>query len=494
MEIQQPDDTTEIKKAAKQMGDIIGGWIGGLSPELTTDEFERLLIDTLKVPDTITGLSIEEMEEKVSQLSPLALDMASAVIRAVYDDEDAPDKIIEGGEYNRRIGLALILYFGQIIQIAAEEEQDRELIPGYRLTYGGNRSRPLYQINTRTTNPSVDGISGKATITRDGLEVTIENFNQLTVGWGAGVHKFLQYATMKLATQNHHKEPQITKIRPAIIFPLDEYIAATGAPLTKSNRQYQTNKIEGFLQTLYETSIDWGDPDQYRWERPLSCRIISSKGVKRGNVQVTFTPEFAHYVVNTNIFPMNQRLFLIDERNPAAQVLGYRLNEYYCMDRNKDIDPETGEVTGGQYNYVSVKTILDWLSEVIPSHEEVAENHWRKYKEKIIQPLHTAFKELEDKGVIRWQYQNAGRKPLTRRQQADVRAEKYDTIIDLYVEFELVDYDLTEKDIQRITEGKRTAQAHKEKQQSMLDKAQQKALDNQAKNQLKKKEGENAKV
>lgn len=184
MEIQQPDDTTEIKKAAKQMGDIIGGWIGGLSPELTTDEFERLLIDTLKVPDTITGLSIEEMEEKVSQLSPLALDMASAVIRAVYDDEDAPDKIIEGGEYNRRIGLALILYFGQIIQIAAEEEQDRELIPGYRLTYGGNRIRPLYQINTRTTNPSVDGISGKATITRDGLEVTIDNFNQLIVGWG----------------------------------------------------------------------------------------------------------------------------------------------------------------------------------------------------------------------------------------------------------------------------------------------------------------------
>lgn len=464
-------------------------------PELTPDQMTRVFVDMFNISPEVANLTNEELQAELQALEPGLLESAKTGLRSFYQDEDAPEKIMQGDEYDLRTGLIMTLHLARFAQEVYEmqlatmlEKLEEEHGPQYLITYGGNRIRPLLQINTRTTPPPIDPMSGHATIQRGALSVRVENFDQLISGWGAGVHKFLQYATMKLAEQNHHKESQVSKLRLTVCFPLDEYLEATGTPLTKSHRQYQTRKIEDFLQTLYETSINWSDPEQYRWERPLSCRIIGAKGVKRGVVAISFSPEFAHYIVNTTPYPLNQNIFKIDERKPAALNLAIRLNEYYCMDINKKIDPETGEITGGQYNYVSVKTVLEWLSDTIPSREEVYKSHRRKYTEKITQPLHAALNELEEKDVCTWEYRNSGREPLTEEQRAEVEAGNYDTIKDLYIQFDMTGKVFTDKDIQRILENRSAAIKEKERQQKMKEKAEQKALEERAKKDLEKKD------
>jgi len=298
----------------------------------------------------------------------------------------------------------------------------------YRPMLQGTGTNQLTRISTRGKESivNVNGITGVITITKGTLKVTIEPENDVigafTKIFDVSTHKLFDACVIELTKQNHYRSK--TEPNAAVVISLEDYMKLCGIPLTKPSKDKIRRNVKTDLDTLLRTRLEWTETSGKKTKDYLNINICSSVGIKNGNIILSFTPEIARYLVNSYVMQYPIGLLKIDERNPNAYYIGKKLLQHYSIDNN--IQKDTA-------NIISVRSLLEWCEDVIPSYEEVMSGN-RHLDDRIITPLENALTSLQTTNLITWEYCNSKKTPLTDEQLNNLN---YYIFIDLYIHFEV---------------------------------------------------------
>lgn len=284
----------------------------------------------------------------------------------------------------------------------------------------GTGTNKLTQLSTRKTDPTVDAITGLATITNGNLTVFIDKYNNLAGGLRISTHKLLDACTIALTSQNDYRGSREPKT--LISIPLEDYMRRCGIPITKPSKDRTRRKVKEDLEALYSTSIEWSEPSGKNTKDFAKMRICTMVAVKNGNIIMDFSPPIASYLTHAYIMQYPMELFKTDERNPSTYHLGRKLSHYHSIDNNQ---------RKGTANIISVKSLLESCPD-IPTYEEVmaADRH---LEQRIKTPFENALNSLST--FISWDYSNSKGVPLTDEQLQDFN---YSVFIGCYIHFEVL--------------------------------------------------------
>lgn len=288
----------------------------------------------------------------------------------------------------------------------------------------------LSTINTTIHKPEINKVTGKATVKLgNGFALHIENYDRTGREWKVSTIKLLHICTLLLTENNHYREKNPDAIKLTVAFSVSDYMQLRGIPNNKSSRKEARATLKKDLDTLGNSSIDWAEKTKGRRKSErsyLNTPILGgSYGIDRqGNVVVTFSKQFAEYLIQ-DAFLMQYALPLLktDERNANTYPLGCKLTLHSSIDHN---------IKAGTDKIISVKKALE-ICPNIPTYEELIarnERHWERYIKESLE------KALDSLTFAKWEYCNAKGQPLTDEQLADNR---YSSFIGLYIHFDLID-------------------------------------------------------
>ena len=285
----------------------------------------------------------------------------------------------------------------------------------------GAGSNKFSQISFRTTEPDVDAITGVATIKDGDYKVFIEKYNELSGGLRISTHKLLDACTIALTANNQYRESG--NIETAVCIPIDEYMRLCGIPLTKPSKDKTRRRLQEDLETLYSVSIEWTERTGKTMKDYSKMRIVTSQGIKRGNIFLDFSTEFAKYLTMAYIMQYPTALLKIDERNPSSYHLGRKLLLHHSIDNNR---------RRGTANIISVRALLEVCPD-IPSYGAVMSGD--RHVDRLIKtPFENALNALD---FVTWEYANSKGVPLTDEQLASAA---YSDFITLYIKFTVKDF------------------------------------------------------
>lgn len=293
-----------------------------------------------------------------------------------------------------------------------------ELNPHYNPMFQGPGTNRLVSISSRRDQARVDPITGQAVITKGDLTVFIDQWSsQAGSGLRVSTFKLLDICALVLTSINKHKAGEGARTQVAVS--LDDYMRICGVPATKPSKDKARRKVKEDLEVLFNISLEWSEPLGGSTADYAKMRVITSQGIKNGQILVNFSPEMAAYLSGAYIMQYPMGVLKIDERNPAAYHFGRKLALHHSMDQNQ---------ARGTANIISVKALLASAPD-IPSHAEVAEDD-RHFDRRIRGPFNKAMEALED--MISWEFCNSKGLKLTEEQLADF---SYAVFKDCYIKF-----------------------------------------------------------
>ncbi len=249
-------------------------------------------------------------------------------------------------------------------------------------------------------------------------DITIELNMASLLPFKAQTHKVLDYALILFTGKNNYNNasPDCN-----VKFTLDDFLTMTNTPISKSSRDYLRKKMRTDLDIIYGLSLEIDSPDTE--DLIIKERIISSYSIVNSEVRIAFNPTFAKQLIHSYFINLPIKLFALPESNQTAYYLGKKLAEHNTYNLNK---------SRGTADIISVKSLLA-ACPVLPKKEEVKNS---KYKEKIQIPFTKALESLEEENIIKFEFCNAKKAPLTEAQKAKFN---FSTFSNSYIHFELVE-------------------------------------------------------
>ena len=277
----------------------------------------------------------------------------------------------------------------------------------------------LTTINTTVKKPSIDTVTGEASIKlNNGFVLHIENYDRTHREWKQSTIKLLHICTLLLTEGNHYREKKPDAIKATVAFNISDYMHLLNIPNTQSSRKEARARIKKDLDTLRHSSIDWKEKNRGKEKAYLNTPILGgSYGIdKKGNVIVTFSPQFAEYLIqDAYLMQYSLPLLRVDERNANAYPLGYKLLTHNSIDHNIKV---------GTSDIISVKKALEACPS-IPTYDELQAKGDRHWERKIKDALERTLDSIPN---MRWEYCNSKGLPLSDEQLAD---SSYPTFIGL---------------------------------------------------------------
>jgi len=269
----------------------------------------------------------------------------------------------------------------------------------------GTATNALTKVKASTKrNTVIDPITGTATITQGNLTITIPDFTELT-GFKTSTYQLLDALTVAL-TETGAKSP-------VVALSLEEYMAKRRLKDKKEARKQATDDLE----TLFNAKISFKEKRKKGQEQDFhDIRIIDSKGIRKGVINVSFGTAFYNILLGYPIMPYPAQLWTLNsKRNPNSFYLLRKIAEHKNMNvgkKNEDI--------------IAVKTLLA-VAPNLPSYAEVMATD-RALNRRIIEPFERDMDALED--TLTWTYCHSNNSPLTDEELASL---SYDTFLSLLI-------------------------------------------------------------
>lgn len=252
--------------------------------------------------------------------------------------------------------------------------------------------------------------SGRATIRFNDTTLTLENYKKLSGPLSISTDKLLRAALIQFTNNNHIGNGGRALKERTVHIPFSDYAYLCGyevyprsdetkeeaAKRTKNQKDNARKKIMKDLDVLYSGSIEWTENIKGKPKSFLSTRLLTQKGIIKDNtIIITFSPEFADYLIHRPIMQYPAALLSIDERNPNAYSMGLKIADYHSNDTN---------YRNGRNNRLKVKTLLAVTT--LPDIETVKQqrNSWTRY---IKAPFENALNALIDQNLLLcWAYKD----------------------------------------------------------------------------------------
>lgn len=309
---------------------------------------------------------------------------------------------------------------------------------------------------TATKNIAIDR-NGNAMIEEEGFKAFFKGYAKLKGGLSVGAKKLLDMGSIKLANNNHYRAEKGLPINTAVSIPLEEYGRMRGFDITPRQTstpeegEAEKKRLDGVMHNirkranaelalLYSLSLSWTEPRK-KPSGYTDIRILQSKGIRGGYINMRFSEDIANYLTHAYIVPYPTALQAIDERNPRTYNVGWKLVLHHGMDNNH---------TKGTANIISIARLLEACGDM-PTFEEVQASKNRGHWERLIKdPLEAALDRNLESGVIKsWEYCNSKREPLD---DGQISIANYPTFTGLFIHFEMAGAPDQSERLQRKTE------------------------------------------
>lgn len=283
-------------------------------------------------------------------------------------------------------------------------------------------------------------LSLRPSVTLDREGVTII-FNEIakTTDYRVGTNKLFDYSTA-LLTRQLSKGVDLQNLE--VVFSIEDYASLQGIKVKPELKACMTDadiekerkrakdamkeirqKIVKGLDALYNISLSWHETLKGKELDFYDTRIITSKGIRNGQVRMSFDPKLANYLSKAYIAQFPVALLTLGDRYPSAYAMGRKCALHASMYSNVANERDT---------ILSVATLL----EASGRNAESVTN--RRYRQLLVEPFERDLDMLVECGVLSsWEYSQAKGEPLT-----DEQAEKHKTFSvfkKLYIKFDLVD-------------------------------------------------------
>lgn len=295
--------------------------------------------------------------------------------------------------------------------------------------------------------PTMNSKSAKVNLVGDlaamqnNVKIVVEKFNSRYRTLSAvSTHKLLCKAISVFIEQNH--AGRTTGIKSyEVSFPLKEYALLcksdveehdTSTPEeAEQEKKRVKNTLDNFrkkvkkdLEMLYAYSLTWEEKVKGKLCDFDSVRIIGRYSIKKGIISVEFTVSMAEYLIQQPHTKYPAALFSIDDRQPNAYNIGWKMATHYNNDNNLII---------GTANLLKVKTLLACTS--LPDLETVRAdgNSWEL---RIKEPFESALDVLTKNRVLAdWRYSHSKGVEMTDTEATNFKS--YEEWADTLIYFEL---------------------------------------------------------
>ena len=303
---------------------------------------------------------------------------------------------------------------------------------------------PIMNSREATTN-----FVGDLTVIKNNVKLVAEKFNSLPGTLSISTHKLLCKAISVFTEQNHAGKTTGIKSY-EVNFPLKEYAVQCGYDVeehdtstpeeAEQEKKRVKNTLDNFrkkvkkdLEMLYAYSLTWEEKVKGKLCDFENMRIIGRKSIKKGIISIEFTVSMAEYMIQLTQTKYSAALFSIDDRNPNAYNIGWKMSTHYNNDNN---------LIAGTANLLKVKTLLACTS--LPDLETVrgTEHGWM---DRIKEPFESALDVLTKSGVLAdWRYSHSKGVEMTDTEATNF--ESYEDWANTLLYFELKDpHDHTER-------------------------------------------------
>lgn len=251
------------------------------------------------------------------------------------------------------------------------------------------------------------------------VKLVLDKFNELTGTLGVSTHKLLSTAIAQFTALNHTGKNAQKLAYLDIVLPLKGYafncgydvmeretdspeealIEATRAENALKNARKKINKD---LALLFASSLSWQEKAKGKPADYMDIRLIEAKGIRNGNICIRFTRTFGEYLIKLPQTQYPVALLAVDERNPNAYSMGYKMTLHFNMDNNQ---------IRGTAQLLKVKTLLEVTS--LPSIDAVRKQR-RRWEDRIKEPFENSLDALAKCGLVAdWEYTHSKGIPLT---------------------------------------------------------------------------------
>lgn len=364
--------------------------------------------------DFLNSIQSETLQNIKKFLSEATEDELEALI------EETSKDIITAAKNSNRKQSSKTPKLNKIVH-EAQQKALLDLQKPYIAMLNGTATNQLTNINTNAIPPTIDIITGNATIEQGTLKVFIDKYSELK-GVRTSTLKLLDTCTMYLTKQNTYRGNN-EKINTNIVIPLEQYMSLCGIPLTKSSKDKTRRKVKEDLETLFHMSLEWTESSGKKTKDFSKMRICDKIAIVRGNITFNFSKDMARYLTDAYIMQYPMELLKVDERNSNLYPLGRKLLLHYSINNNRK---------KGTSNIISVKALLKICPD-IPTYENVM-SEGRQLDQRIKNPLEKALDALK---FINWEYSNSKGVPLTEEQ---ILSTDYKTFEKLYIKFKVIGF------------------------------------------------------
>lgn len=297
----------------------------------------------------------------------------------------------------------------------------------------GTATNVLTKIKT-DKNTVIDPITKTATITHGDFTINIPNFTELT-GLKTSTHQLFD-ALLVALTETGAKSPVVS-------LSLDEYMLKRGLKDKKEARKQAVADLE----TLFNATISFKEKLKGGKERDFhDIRIIDSKGIRKGIINVSFGTSFFNILLGYSIMHYPAQLWTLNgKKNPNSFYLLRKIAEHKNMNVGKKNE-----------NIISVKTLLN-ATPSLPSYDK-AMQAGQHLNQRIIKPFERDMDALDN--TLAWTYCHSNNSPLT---DEEVNNMSYDVFNSLLVKIDWRQYPNQTARLERKAERQEQAKNIKKK-------------------------------
>lgn len=312
----------------------------------------------------------------------------------------------------------------------------------------GTATNTLTKVKSTKRNTVIDPIAQSATIKQGSLTITMPISMELT-GFKISTYQLLDALTVALTEAGARS--------PSVALSLEEYMAKRGLKDEKEARKQAIADLE----ILFNAKLSFKEKRGKKQELDFhDIRIIDSKGIRKGIINVTFGTAFYNILLSYPVMPYPAQLWALNgKRNPNSFYLLRKIAEHKNMNvgkKNEDI--------------IAVKTLLA-AAPNLPSYKDVMGTD-RAVNRKIIEPFERDMNALED--TLSWEYCHSNNAPLTNEDTDEDSVNiSYDTFKDLLIHVTWNKYPNQTARLER--KAKRIEQANKEKEKKSTKRKQRNA-------------------
>lgn len=268
----------------------------------------------------------------------------------------------------------------------------------------------LSGLQTRKIGFTEDPITKAKMASKGAYQITVFESDKIKKDFTISTSKLLHYTRVLLTQANDHTQVETLivkgqlKARKIKTTPIKEvtlnvhdFLELQGYSDDRKKVYQVKSKVIEDLALLKNTR--WTGIDKEG--RQFITELIQAITIDGSNFIITFADKYVEYMLlEPYIMFMDLDLLKLDDDKAAAYKIGYRLMEHFSMNNYKNPNKETT---------ISVKTLLEHVSDVIPSVEKVRKGD-RRLTIRILEPFEHALSELEQKVPnLKWHY----KKPVT---------------------------------------------------------------------------------